>query len=348
MAEPELLKPFLKKIAAGHTLTQEESAQAFEILMSGKAADGQVGAFLTALVLRGETVEEITGAALTMRAKAKTITAPPGTIDCCGTGGDQSGTLNISTAVSFVLAGCGVPVAKHGNRAASSKSGAADVLASLGVNLDAPADVVEKCLRESNICFLMAPNHHPSMHHIAPVRKTLGFRTTFNLIGPLSNPAGAEFQLIGVFDAKWLAPMAQVLQQLGVQSAWVVHGSDGLDEITISGPSYVTALKNGKISSFEIKPEDAGLQRSTLDSIRGDGPDVNAQALKELLTGKKNAYRDIVLLNAAAGLVIAGKAADLKSGAALAAQSIDAGRALRALNDLIRATNAPEVKTAHA
>lgn len=342
------MKPFLKKLSVGHNLSLEEAAQAFEILMSGKATDGQIGAFLTALALRGETVDEITGAAQVMRAKAKTISAPPGTIDCCGTGGDQSGTLNISTAVSFVLAGCGVPVAKHGNRAASSKSGAADVLAALGVNLDASPEVAEKSLQENNICFLMAPNHHPAMHHVAPVRKTLGFRTIFNLLGPLSNPAGAPFQLIGVFAAKWQLPMAQVLKRLGVASAWVVHGSDGLDELTISGPSFVTAVKNGEINSFHVKPEDAGLERSSLDAIRGDGPEMNALALKELLAGKKNAYRDIVLFNAAAGLVVTGKVPDLKQGAALAAQAIDEGLALHALNALIRATNETAAKAAQA
>lgn len=345
MTDPELLKPFLKKIADGQSLSLSESAQAFEILMSGKATDGQIGAFLTALALRGETVDEITGAAQVMRAKAKTIAAPPGAIDCCGTGGDQSGTLNISTAVSFVLAGCGVPVAKHGNRAASSKSGAADVLAALGVNLDASVPALEKCLHENNICFLMGPNHHPAMHHVAPVRKTLGFRTIFNLLGPLSNPANAQFQLVGVFDAKWCEPMAHALRQLGVKTAWVVHGSDGLDEITISGPSFVTALKDGKIKNFEIKPEDAGLAGSGLDAIRGDGPEANAKALRELLNGKKSAYRDIVILNAAAGLVITGRTPDLKKGAELAVQSIDKGHALAALGALVEATNI-QAKTA--
>ncbi len=325
------LKPFISKAASGQSLSDIEAASAFEIIMSGDATPAQIASLLTALAVRGETVEEITGAARVMRAKALVVKAPVGAVDTCGTGGDAAGTFNISTAVALVVAACGVPVAKHGNRKASSKSGTADVLEALGVNLDVTPDVVERALKEAGIGFLFAQKHHSAMKHVAPVRAELGIRTIFNLLGPLSNPAGAKRQLLGVFSADWLEPMAETLKALGSERAWIVHGSDGLDELTVTGPSQVAELNDGSVSSFEVTPEEAGLGRYGPEDLKGGEPSDNAKALSDLLDGAPGAYRDIVLLNAAAALIVAGKVSDLEDGAATAAATIDNGKAMATL-----------------
>lgn len=329
------MKALLGRVARGETLSETDAGIAFDILMSGNATPAQMGGFLMALRVRGETVAEITGAARVMRAKAVAIEAPPGAIDTCGTGGDGQGTFNISTATAFVVAACRVPVAKHGNRAASSKSGAADVLSALGLNLDADMALVRRSLHEAGICFLMAPRHHTAMRNVGPTRVELGTRTIFNLMGPLSNPAGAKRQLLGVFARTWVAPLAEVLLRLGSDAAWVVHGSDGLDEITTTGPTHVAELKNGAVTSFEITPEDAGLPRAKPEDLKGADPDSNAAALKAVLAGAHGPYRDIVLLNAAAALMVAGKAGDLRTGAGLAAEAIDRGKAAETLAHMV-------------
>ena len=325
------LKPFIATAASGQSLTEDEAETAFEIIMSGSASPAQIASLLTALAVRGETVAEITGAARIMRAKALPVNAPAGAIDTCGTGGDASGTYNISTAVAIVVAACGIPVAKHGNRKASSKSGTADVLEALGVNLDATPDVIEKALSEVNIGFLFAQKHHSAMRHVSPVRAELGIRTIFNLLGPLSNPAGATRQLLGVFSADWLVPMAETLKALGSERAWIVHGSDGLDELTVTGPSQVAELKEGTVSTFDITPEEAGLASHDAAELKGGQPADNARALSALLDGAPGAYRNIVLLNAAAALIVAGQVSDLKDGAALAATAIDESKAKETL-----------------
>jgi anthranilate phosphoribosyltransferase len=331
------LKALLGKLAAGQRLSEDESAQAFDRMMSGDATPAQMGAFLMALRLRGETVEEITGAARTMRAKAAPITAPAGAIDTVGTGGDGVGTFNISTAAALVVAGCGVPVAKHGNRAFSSKSGAADILAALGVNIDADAAIVERAMIEAGIGFLMAPRYHSAMRHVGPTRVELGTRTIFNLLGPLSNPAGAKRQLVGVFAPNWVRPVAEVLGKLGSERAWVVHG-EGLDELTTTGTTLVAELKDGKVSTFEVTPEDAGLPRARLDDIKGGDPAANATHMTLLLEGQRGPLRDIVLLNSAAALIVAGRARDLRQGVDQAADAIDAGKARRVLEKLVAIT----------
>ncbi len=333
------MKAILAKVAAGGRLDEDEASRAFDIIMSGNATPSQMGGFLMALRVRGETVEEITGAARVMRAKAVSIDSPAGAIDTVGTGGDNSGSYNISTATALVVSACGVPVAKHGNRAMSSKSGAADVLAELGVNLDADMTLVRRALWEAGICFLMAPRHHTAMRNVGPTRVELGTRTIFNLLGPLSNPAGAKRQLIGVFSRDWVEPIAHVLQRLGSTSAWVVHGSDGLDEITTTGVTFVAALAHGKVSTFEIDPREAGLFLAHPRDLKGGNAAVNATALRALLDGAEGAYRDIVLLNSAAALVVAEKAADLKVGIAQARQAIDTGLAKAALGKLVAITN---------
>jgi anthranilate phosphoribosyltransferase len=333
------LKALIARVATGARLSEAEAELAFDIIMSGNATPSQMGGFLMALRVRGETVEEITGAARTMRSKAIHIKAPPGTIDTCGTGGDNSGTFNISTAAALVVAACGVPVAKHGNRAASSKSGAADVLAALGVNIDCEMALVQRALDEIGICFLMAPRHHTAMRNVAGTRVELGTRTIFNLMGPLSNPASARRQLLGVFSRDWIEPIAQVLHRLGSESAWVVHGSDGLDELTVTGPSHVAQLRNGSVTMFDIEPQDAGLLLHSPSDIKGGDAAANAAALEALLAGSHGAYRDIVLLNSAAALVVAGKAGDLRAGVVLARTAIDEGRARTVLDRLIAMTN---------
>lgn len=332
-------KVLINKIACGEQLTRQESCDAFNHMMSGEATEAQIGAFLMGLRLRGETIEEITGAAEAIRAKAHFIKAPDNAIDTCGTGGDGSHTYNISTAAAIVLAASGVSVAKHGNRAVSSKSGSADVLEHLGINIDAPMDLVERCLSDIGIGFMMAIRHHSAMRHVGPARYSLGTRTIFNLLGPLSNPAGARYQVIGVFDKKWTAPLAEVLGKLGSKRVWVVHGADGLDELSLSGPSHVSEYHNGRVTSFDITPEEAGLQRAALSEIRGADAAHNAHALMQILKGAKNAYRDIVLLNAAAALLVAGKADSLKEGVARAARAIDSGAAMAKLEQWIEISN---------
>jgi len=333
------LKALIGRIAGGHRLTVAEAETAFDIMMSGNATPSQMGGLLMALRVRGETVDEIAGAARVMRAKSLKIEAPDDAIDTCGTGGDASGTYNISTAASLVVAAAGVPVAKHGNRALSSKSGAADVLTALGVNIDADMSLVRKAIFEAGIGFLMAPRHHAAMRHVGPVRVELGTRTIFNLLGPLSNPAGTRRQLVGVFAKAWVEPMAQVLGMLGIERAWVVHGSDGIDEITTSGPTAVASLDGGRVSIFEVTPEEAGLPRSKPEQLKGGDPATNADALRGVLAGAPGPYRDIVLLNAGAALIVAGRAKTLKEGAAIAAKTIDSGAARATLDKLIAITN---------
>jgi len=290
--------------------------------------------------VRGETVDEIAGAARIMRAKAVAVDAPPGTIDTCGTGGDSSGSFNISTASALVVAGCGVPVAKHGNRALSSKSGSADVLTALGVNIDADFSIVRACLWEVGIGFLMAPRHHSATRHVAPTRVELGTRTIFNLLGPLSSPAHARRQLVGVFAPEWVRPMAEVLGRLGGERAWVVHG-DGLDELSTTGPTTVAALDNGRVETFEIVAADAGLPSARREDLRGGEPAHNARLMHDLLAGIGGPLRDIVLLNSSAALLIADRVANLFEGVELAARSIDSGAARRVLDDLVARTNVP-------
>ncbi|HEX5454609.1 MAG TPA: anthranilate phosphoribosyltransferase [Stellaceae bacterium] len=333
------LRPLLAHVATGRTLSESEAESAFDIIMSGDATPSQMGALLMALRVRGETVEEIAGAARTMRAKALTIDAPPGTIDTVGTGGDGAGTFNISTASALVVAGSGVPVAKHGNRAFSSKSGAADVLAALGVNIEADMAIVRRCLWEIGVCFLMAPRHHSAMRHVGPTRVELGTRTIFNLLGPLSNPAGTRRQLVGVFAREWVVPIAEVLGRLGAERAWVVHGA-GIDELTTAGATTVAEWHQGRVVEFTVVPEEAGVQPASLESLKGGEPAHNAALMRALLDGAPGPLRDVVLLNSAAALVVAGRVDSLRDGAALAAQSIDSGRARQTLDRLVAMTNA--------
>lgn len=333
-----MIQDLLKSLRSGAPLSEDSCISIFNDLLDGKVTPAQTGAFLMALSQRGERVDEIVAAARVLRDRAITILSPDGSVDCCGTGGDQSGSLNISTAVAFIVAACGVPVAKHGNRAASSKSGAADALESLGVNLDLPANKCQQALNELGFCFLMAPSFHASLKPLAALRKELGFRTIFNLLGPLANPAGTRIQLLGVFDKHWVRPMAEALRDLGSTSALVVHGSDGLDEITLCGETHCARLQNGKIEDFVLTPENFGLPHIKSEDIAGHDADYNAKALLKLLQGERSAYRNIVLANAAATLHLAGKAVDLKEGVALAAKAIDTGRALKLLEDYISFT----------
>jgi anthranilate phosphoribosyltransferase len=330
---PVALQPMLARLIKGAALTEAEAESVFESFVAGHSTPSQIGAALMGMAARGETVDELTAAVRVMRRHAVPIGGGADAIDCCGTGGDGHGTLNISTAVAFVVAACGVPVAKHGNRAASSRSGAADVLGALGIPLASP-ELAEKMLAKHGLTFMFAPNHHPAMKTVAAIRKELGFRTLFNLAGPLSNPAGVVRQLVGVYDARWLIPVAEALRNLGSVSAWVVHGSDGLDELTLTGPTEVAVLAAGKIERWTVTPEDARLKRCTLDDIRGGDAADNAAALNRLLAGERGAYRDIVLMNAAAALIVAGNAPNLKSGVALAAAAIDDGRARTLLGRL--------------
>src|SRR6266704_5074749 len=334
------LKALIAKVASGAALTLEESAQAFDRMMSGEATPSQMGGLLMALRVRGETVDEITGAVRTMRSKMLAVEAPADAIDVVGTGGDASGSFNISTCAAFIVAGAGVPGAKHGNRALSSRCGAADVLAALGVRIELPPDAISRCIREAGIGFMFAPAHHPAMKHVGPTRVQLGTRTIFNLLGPLSNPAGVKRQMVGVFSRQWVEPLANVLKNLGSESVWVVHGSDGLDEVTSAGPTHVAALENGAVRTFEIAPEDVGVARAMPDMLRGGDADQNARALLDVLKGKQGAFRDVALMNAAAGLIVAGRAKDLKQGFALAVKSIDSGEAEGRLDRLIAVSNA--------
>ncbi|BCW89419.1 Anthranilate phosphoribosyltransferase [Alphaproteobacteria bacterium SO-S41] len=321
------LKPVLARLAAGEVLNADEAAAAFAIVMRGEASAAQTGALLTALRVRGETVDEIAGAVTAMRGAMLSVEAPPHAIDCCGTGGDGAHTLNISTAVAFVLAGAGVAVAKHGNRAITSKSGAADVLASLGVPVELEPAAAAAALAQNNFAFLFAPKFHPAMRHVGPVRQELGFRTLFNLLGPLANPAGVKRQLIGAPTIEAARKIAGVLALLGVERAWVASGHGGLDEISPSGESTVFIVEDGGIAEHAVTPDDAGLPRHPIEAIRGGDATVNAAALIALLDGERGAYRDTVVLNAAAALVVAGKSASLIDGARLAAETIDSGAA---------------------
>jgi len=325
--------------AQGKPLTQPQAEAAFGAMMDGAVTPAQIGAFLMALRVRGETVEEMTAAVKVMRERMTRIAAPAGAIDVCGTGGDHAGTLNISTPVALISAACGVKVAKHGNRAASSKSGAADVLAALGVNLEADMPTLERALAEIGTCFLWAQKHHSAMRHVGPTRAELGTRTIFNLMGPMSNPAGVKRQLLGVFSGDWLEPMAEVLRNLGTEHAWLVHGSDGLDEITTTGPTKVVELRHGAIRSFTIAPEDFGIARSDGAALKGGDAAQNAQAIRGLFEGVPGPYRDIVLLNTAAALVIAERAADMPSALVLAADALDTGKAKATLAGLVQITN---------
>ena len=333
------LKPLIGKAADGNALSQAEATEAFDIIMSGNATPAQIGGFLMSLRVRGETVDEITGAATTMRAKALKVKAPVGAMDIVGTGGDGSGSYNISTAAAIVTAACGVPIAKHGNRNLSSKSGASDVLSALGVNLDAGLEQVERAIAEAGIGFLMAPLYHGAMKHVGGPRVELGTRTIFNLLGPLTNPAGVKRQFSGAFSRDWIVPMATVLGNLGSEKAWVVHGSDGLDELTTTGPSFVAELKDGQVTEFEVTPEDAGLPVASPEDLKGGDPQANADALTAVLAGESGAYRDVTLYNTAAALLIADKVGDLKDGVAMAAAAIDDGSAKKTLAKLVELTN---------
>jgi anthranilate phosphoribosyltransferase len=329
----------LRNLLAHRNLSPAEAEAVFTDLMDGAYTPSQIAALLTALAAKGETAAELTGAARVLRARAAGLALPPGTLDTCGTGGDGHGTFNISTATAIVVAACGVPVAKHGNRALSSRSGSADVLECLGVNLAAGPEAALKTLQHTHLAFLFAPHYHTAMRQVAPVRKELGVRTIFNLLGPLSHPGGAAFQVLGVFAERWLVPMAAALRDLGSQRAWVIHGEDGLDELTTTGATYVAELTaTGAVRCFTITPEDAGLPRATLADLRGGDAAGNAAALRNLLDGAAGAYRDIVLLNAAAALCVAGRAKTLRDGVALAAAAIDSGRARQVLQTLVEMT----------
>ncbi len=328
------LKEHIAKVAGGKPLSFDEAREAFDIIMSGEATPGQIGGFLMALRVRGETVDEISGAVATMRDKMLRVEAPVDAIDIVGTGGDGSHSVNISTASAFVIAAAGVPVAKHGNRGLSSQTGAADVLTALGVNIDLPPEAVGRCISEAGVGFMFAPAHHPAMRHVGPTRAELGTRTIFNLLGPLSNPAGVKRQMVGVFAPEWIAPVAETLKALGADRAWVAHG-DGYDEITTTGETHVAELVDGQISTFVLTPEAVGLKRYLKEELRGGDAAFNAAALRKLLEGTPGAYRDTVLMNAGAGLVVAGKAGSIGDGVKFAAEAIDTGKAAKVLDRLV-------------
>jgi len=333
-------KPLLAKLVDGRVLSTDEARDFFAACLRGEPTPAQVAAAVTALRVRGETVDEIAAFATAMRDAARTLDHPYDAIDTCGTGGDGQHTFNISTAAALVLAGAGLKVAKHGNRALSSRSGSSDVLAALGVNLAATPEQQRRALDHAGIAFLFAPHYHGAMRHVGPVRAEIGFRTVFNLLGPLSNPAGARRQVMGVYDPRLLEPLAEVLGQLGAKRAWTVHGQ-GLDELTTTGSTEVAEWKDGAVRRFTVSPAEAGLPTATIDDLRGGDAEENAAALRALLDGAPGAYRDVVLLNAAAALIVADRAADLHEGAALAASVIDDGRASQALARLVEATNTP-------
>lgn len=334
------LKRLIQKVSGGATLGIDEIRTALEIMTEGHASPAQMGAFLMALRVRGETVEEITGAAQMMRARMKRVTAPDGAVDIVGTGGDGTGTFNVSTCSCLVAAGAGLKIAKHGNRSVSSLSGASDVLGALGVKLDIDPDAVARAISTAGVGFMWAPMHHPAMKHWAPIRAELGIRTIFNLLGPISNPAGVTRQVVGVFSREWVEPIAHVLKNLGAAHVWVVHGHDGLDELTTTGATTVAELKDGRISVFEVTPADAGLPPAKLSDLKGGDATTNAAAIRELLGGMKGPFRDIVLLNAAAALIVGGKATSLTDGVALATHAIESGAARAALQRLVDVTNA--------
>ena len=334
------LKRILQKVAQGASLDDEEMEAALETMASGAASPVQMSAFLMGLRARGETIDEISGACRFMRRSMLTVEAPPDAVDIVGTGGDGHGTYNVSTCAAFVAAGAGVPIAKHGNRSVSSLSGASDVLAALGVKLDVPPLTITRAIAEAGVGFMWAPMHHPAFKAWAPVRAELGIRTMFNLLGPLCNPGGVTRQVLGVFDGRWVEPLAEVLNKLGSVHAWVVHGADGLDELTTTGVSRVAELKDGDIAVFDVTPEDAGLPLTTLDKLKGGDAEANAAAIRDVLMGSPGPFRDIVLLNAAAALIVGGKAAHLADGVERCARAIDTGAAAQALDRLIAITNA--------
>ncbi|MBM6595752.1 anthranilate phosphoribosyltransferase [Microvirga pudoricolor] len=336
----ESFKPYLAKVATGASLTREEARAAFDDLLSGEVTLAQAGAFLMALRVRGEALDEIVGAVTAMRSRMLKVQAPDNAVDIVGTGGDHSGSYNISTLAAIIVAGTGVPVAKHGNRAASSKSGTADVLNALGVKLGLEPKGLGHCLDEAGLCFMFAQTHHAAMRHVAPVRVELGTRTLFNLLGPLSNPAGVKRQLLGVFSEAWLEPLVQVLKETGSKKVWAVHGSDGLDEMTTTGPSHVVALENGSIRTFTVSPDEVGLPRAKPEDLKGADPEHNATQLRAVLDGARIPYRDVALLNAAASLVVADEADGLRDGLDRATRSLDSGAAKAALDRLVQASNA--------
>jgi len=326
----------LRKVADGETLNENEAADAFALIMSGAATEAQAGALLMGMRVRGETVEEIAGAARALKARAVKIAAPDGAIDTCGTGGDAKGTHNISTCAAFVVAGAGVPVAKHGNRSISSRSGSADVLAALGVNIENAPETIARAIETCGLGFMFAPKHHAAMRHVAKARTELGTRSIFNLLGPLANPAGVKYQVVGVFSESWVEPIAHVLARLGTERAWVVHGADGLDELTTTSVSHVAALDAGKVSTFKVSAKNAGLPEAKPEDLIGGDATENAAYLRTVLAGKPGPLRDIVLFNAAAALLVAGKAKTLREGVVLAAQSIDSGKAQAVLDALVK------------
>lgn len=334
------MKDLIAKVASGTALSAEDSASAFDSLTSGEATAAQIGAFLMALRVRGETDAEITGAARALRAKMIRVETPPEAIDIVGTGGDESGSYNISTCAALIVAGTGVPVAKHGNRALSSRCGAADVLGALGVRVGLDAAAVERCVREAGIGFMFAPSHHPALSHVGQARQELGTRTVFNLLGPLINPADVRQHLVGVYSPRWVEPVARVLGELGSIRAYVVHGSDGLDEITAAGTTLIAELAGGTVRTFEITPEEAGVQRAPAGALKGGDATENSVALREVLSGKPGPYRDAAILNAGAALVVADRAQTIADGVALAARSVDSGEAAARLDRLITVSNA--------
>lgn len=332
-------KSLTKHVADGGRLSAEQSQDAFNLILNGDNSPVMTAAFLTALHQRGETADEVLGAVRALRIRMTIFPGAEDAIDVCGTGGDQHGTVNVSTAVAFVLAGAGVKVAKHGNRAVSSRSGSSDILSELGIKMDVPANRMRKALDDANICFLHAPIYHAAMKTVAGIRAELGFRTIFNLIGPLTNPARVRRQVIGVFDKNWCDPMARILQTLGSDHVWVVHGGDGMDEITTTTDTYVVEQARESMRNFDITPKQEGVKLATLDQLKGGDAKTNASHFRKLLAREKGAYRDIVCLNAAAGLIIAGKAKDIKDGIHAAAEAIDSGKAAAAFEKLIHITN---------
>lgn len=333
------IKTALNRLAARQDLTGAEMREVMSIIMSGEATPSQIGAFLMGMRVKGETAGEIAAAVSILREKMVRVDAPEHAVDIVGTGGDGAETLNISTAACIVVAATGTPVAKHGNRAVSSKSGASDVLSALGIKLDLAPDGISRCIKEAGIGFMFAPMHHPAMKHVGPARAEMGVRTLFNLLGPQSNPAGVRRYLLGVYDQRWVEPVAAALQANRAVAAWVVHGADGLDELSTTGPSFVAQIKGGDLRSFEVTPEDAGLKRGKLEDLKGGDPAHNAAALRALLDGYHSPYRDVVLLNAAAALIVADRADDLRMGVRLAAEAIDTGRAKATLDTLVSVSN---------
>jgi len=336
----EAMKPLIAELAKGESLSRSDAERAFDQMLSGEATPAQIGAFLMALRVRGETVDEIIGAVSAMRAKMLRVNAPLNAIDIVGTGGDNSGSYNVSTLAALIVASCGVPVAKHGNRALSSKSGAADILTALGVKVGLDPAGVEKCLSDAHVGFMFAPTHHAAMRHVGPVRVELGTRTIFNLLGPLSNPAGVKRQLLGVYSDQWLEPLAKTLTSLGTEFVWAAHGADGLDEITTTTETKIVEARHGVFKSFVLTPEDAGLKRAKSDDLKGGDAAYNAKALMDVLEGHASAYRDIAAINAGAALVIADKAANIREGVTQALAALDQGKTKETLARLVKASNA--------